>query len=146
MVPGTGLPQNIGNNDTYSQIKGPLLVELTAMDEQSTTAFELMQIRQARIDHQALYGLDDAQGQDEDQEEIEPIPQYPHKSLSFDLFDGTHPLRALEFDTIPELDLADTPLGLKVSLPILSPFLDQPTQISTLRTGLTPRLPPVDAH
>lgn len=147
MVPGSGLPQDIGNDDSYTQIKGPLLVELIAMDEQSTSAFELMQIRQARIDQQALNDLISAQGQGED-EEIEPIPRYPHKSLSFDLFDGTHVLRALEFETIPEFDLADTPLGIKVSLRISSPpFLDQPSALrSTLWNGLTSCLPPVDAH
>ena len=115
MLPETGLPAGIGKNDTYTEIKGPMLVEITAIDEQGVNAFELMQIRQARIDHQELYGVDDDQDQPQDQDDVEPMPQYPRKTLDFVLSDGTHSLKALEFDRIPQLDLAGTPLGLKVS-------------------------------
>ena len=106
-IHGTGLPGNIGDSESKSTIKGPLLVQIVDMDEQGVNAFDLLQTYHARIDYQP-------------DESHKPIPTYTRKTLSFTLSDGYTAFKAAEQSPLPQLNLAETPLGAKVSVSLRS--------------------------
>lgn len=105
-VPGTGIQRDL-NAEVVSEIKGPVMVELLEMMEVGIPAFDLMQVRQARLDHERYQ---------HDEEEITPMPQYPRKVIDCTLSDGSQVFVGIEYvKPFPELDLVQTRLGLKVS-------------------------------
>lgn len=109
MLEGTGFPQDItstGNTRLY----GRILVQITSMTEIGHSAFTLQNVQQTRIDRADLTGLT-PDGEDDDEG---PIPKFPRSMLKFEISDGTHSLRAIEFRRLPELELGTTPLGYKV--------------------------------
>ena len=115
MVPGTGLPHNIADLQKSVLSGQPVLVQIIALTEIGHGAFNLMNVRQTKIDRADLSGL--AQGDNEDDADEGPVPNYPRSMLKFELSDGAIRLNAIEYRKIRELDLENTPLGFKVCLP-----------------------------
>lgn len=95
-----------------TEIRGdPILVEVTALTEIGSSAFSLANVRQARIERADLAGLAQAEGAEDDGG---PIPKYPRRMLRMEVSDGSIIMPAIEFRSMPSLDLAETPLGYKV--------------------------------
>ncbi|KAI6042873.1 hypothetical protein EDC04DRAFT_2655103, partial [Pisolithus marmoratus] len=94
----------------------PLLVEIRSITEIAHSAFSLLNIHQTRLDRADLglavepQGRQDQGQQDEDQG---PIPRFPRGMLRFELSDGHTLFQAIEFRTMPDVVLGDTPLGFK---------------------------------
>ncbi len=112
MVHGTGLPHNIAGLQKSVLSGPPILVQIIALTEIGHSAFSLMNVRQAKIDRADLSGL--VQGDNEDEADEGPVPNYPRSMLKFELSDGAIRLNAIEYRKIPELDLENIPLGYKV--------------------------------
>lgn len=112
MLPETGLPLNVAELNDHA-IKGPhVLVEITAITEVGSSAFQLMQVKAAR-EERGIVGLDDGEGDGVDEEEG-PVQKYPRGMLRFELSDGHTIMQAIEYRSIPQLELGVTPLGYKV--------------------------------
>ncbi|KAI0951277.1 hypothetical protein AcW1_008360 [Taiwanofungus camphoratus] len=111
MITGTGLPQNLADLGN-TVLRGPILVQITAITEIGHSAFSLQNVRQARLERADMAGL--AGGDDDDEEG--PIPRYPRSMLRFQLSDGSTILQAIEHRRLPELELGETPLGYKMIL------------------------------
>ncbi|KAF9243395.1 hypothetical protein BU15DRAFT_42985 [Melanogaster broomeanus] len=117
LVPGTGIDPQL------KQSTGPipLLVEIRAITDIAHSAFNLLNTHQTRLDRADL-GLaqGDANNNGEQQQQIQedegPVPRFPRGMLRFELSDGSTIFRALEFKSLPELELGVTPLGYKVRL------------------------------
>ena len=85
------------------------------MDDVSTSAFQLDQIRQAR-EERIRAGVGNEEGEEDGDVDVEgegPMPQYPRGKLRLQLSDGETVLEALEYRRINELKLT-TPHGFKV--------------------------------
>ncbi|KAH7930217.1 hypothetical protein BV22DRAFT_1001132 [Leucogyrophana mollusca] len=117
MVPGTGLPQNIGGMNKTTLSGNPILVEIRSITDIAQSAFSLQTTRQMRIDRADLAGLAPEAEEDEG-----PIPKYPRGMLSLELSDGSVMLRAIEYRHLPGLELGVTPLGFKVNIPPCVPW------------------------
>ena len=114
MQPHTGLPANI-NTISTTLMGPPVLVEIICMDDISTSAFELDQIRQAR-EVRIQAGVGNEEGEEDGDIDVDgegPMPQYPRGTLRFQLSDGQTSLEALEYRRINELKLT-IPSGFKV--------------------------------
>ena len=117
MVAHTGFPANINElHDTRLSPTQPVLCQINAITEIGHSAFSLQNVRQTRIDREDLAGLVEAGVEDE--EESQPIPNYPRATLRFELSDGSVTVRAMEYKRLPGLELGVTPLGFKVSFPV----------------------------
>lgn len=118
MAPDTGLPTNIASltSGRIGKPPNPILVQIVSMTEIGHSAFQLLNVRQTRIDRADLAGLIEAGVEDE--EESEPIPKYPRSTLSLELTDGSVMMRAMEYKRMPDLELGVTPLGCKVRGPL----------------------------
>jgi RecQ-mediated genome instability protein 1 len=112
MVHGTGLPHNIAGLQKSVLSGPPILVQVIALTEIGHSAFSLTNVRQTKIDRADLSGL--TQGDNEDEADEGPVPNYPHSMLKFELSDGAIRLSAIEYRRIPGLGLETTPLGFKV--------------------------------
>jgi RecQ-mediated genome instability protein 1 len=112
MVHGTGLPHDIASFRKSTLSGPPVLVQILALMEIGHSAFNLMNVNQTRKDKADLSGL--VQGDNEDEADEGPIPNYPRSMLQFELSDGAITLKAIEYRKIPQLDLEKTPLGFKV--------------------------------
>ncbi|KAK7690908.1 hypothetical protein QCA50_006011 [Cerrena zonata] len=114
MLRGTGLSPNV-NALKKCTMKGlQILLELVSLTEIAHSAFNLMNVRQTRIDREDLAGLgagDEAGDADEDEG---PVPKFPRGMLKMQLTDGQTILNAIEYRRIPELELGVTPLGCKI--------------------------------
>jgi RecQ-mediated genome instability protein 1 len=111
-LPGTGLPADVSAWQK-NHLRGPgVLVEVVALTEIGHSAFNLMQVRERRIETEAVVGLDD----DAEGEEGGRLPKYPRGMLRLELTDGTITLPAIEYSSLSELELGVTPLGYKVHL------------------------------
>ncbi|KAH7913564.1 hypothetical protein BJ138DRAFT_604768 [Hygrophoropsis aurantiaca] len=108
MVPGTGLPANITNMVKEKLSGHPILVELRSITDIGQSAFSLQNTRQTRIDRADLAGLAPEAEEDEG-----PIPRYPRGMLMFTLSDGSTLINAIEYRSLPQLELGVTPLGFK---------------------------------
>lgn len=97
----------------------PLLVEIRAITEIAHSALTLLNTHQTRLDRADL-GLarDDGNQQDPHQQDEEegPVPRFPRGMLRFELSDGHTRFRAIEYRSMPDLVLGETPLGYKVSI------------------------------
>ncbi|KAL4072667.1 hypothetical protein V8B97DRAFT_2023421 [Scleroderma yunnanense] len=100
-----------------------LLVEIRSITEIAHSAFGLLNTHQTRLDRADL-GLardgDNQQDQRQQDEDEGPIPRFPRGMLRFELSDGHTLFRAIEFRSIPDLVLGETPLGYKVSILVMS--------------------------
>jgi RecQ-mediated genome instability protein 1 len=110
MVPGTGLPADVSGFDNTSLHGPPILVEIVSMTEIGHSAFSLQNTRQTRLDATDLTVLASEEATSEDG----TIPNYPRSMLRFELSDGSTTFQAMEYRTLPELQLGVTPLGYKV--------------------------------
>ncbi|KAF9560485.1 hypothetical protein CPC08DRAFT_636483 [Agrocybe pediades] len=124
MMRGTGLDPNTPNMTT--QLRGsPVLMQITAITEIGSSAFQLDQVRVAREERLAA-GVGDVEGDEEGDVEVEgegPMPKYPRGTLYFHLSDGETTIEAMEYRAIPQLSLGVTPLGYKARLLSLSLYL-----------------------
>ncbi|CDO73719.1 hypothetical protein BN946_scf185015.g47 [Trametes cinnabarina] len=112
MLTGTGFPEDIfRGRDT--QLKGPILVELVGIMEVGHSAYNLMQIYEARVEWRKQAELRNARVELDAGEE-KPMPKYPRSTLQFELSDGAYVLPAVEFKRLPEFELGETPLGSKM--------------------------------
>jgi RecQ-mediated genome instability protein 1 len=114
MVHGSGLPHNIAGLQKGVLSGPPVLVQITALTDIGHSAFSLMNVHQTKVDRADLAGL--AQGDNEDEADEGPVPNYPRSMLKLELSDGAMRLNAIEYRKIPQLDLENTPLGFKVRL------------------------------
>ncbi|KAI9440019.1 hypothetical protein H4582DRAFT_1812909, partial [Lactarius indigo] len=112
MVSGSGLLHDLPSLRKGALSGPPVLVQILALTEIGHSAFNLMNIRQAKADRADLSGL--ARGDNDDETDEGPVPNYPRSMLHFQLSDGTIQLNAIEYKKIPQLDLENTPLGYKV--------------------------------
>ncbi|GJJ08577.1 hypothetical protein Clacol_002796 [Clathrus columnatus] len=110
MIEGTGFPRDI-NTAENTRLYGKLLVQITSITEIGHSAFNLQNIHQTRIDRVDLTGLVGDDNTEDDDEG--PIPKFPRSMLKFEISDGTHSIRAIEFRRLPALELGVTPLGYK---------------------------------
>ena len=112
MLPGTGLPPNVSDLNKTKIPGSPILVEIIAITEIGASAFNLQNVRQARMEYADLAGLAE---EEQDEEEATGVPKYPRSMLRFQLSDGSIVLEAIEYRRIPDFELGETPLGLKVN-------------------------------
>lgn len=112
----TGLPENI-KEVANSRLKGPFLVQLMALTDIGHSAFSLQNTRQIRIEREDMSALaeTEANGEDGEEEDEGPVPNYPRGMLRFELNDGSTTFPAIEYRKIPQLQLGVTPLGCKVA-------------------------------
>lgn len=118
MSHGTGIPLQL-LTAVSGTLRGPVLVEITAMTEVGASALSLDQVRVARAERLAAGAGPEAAGDDEADLEIDgegPVPNYPRSMLRFELSDGASTLSAFEYRPLPELTLGLTPLGYKLVL------------------------------
>ncbi|KAF9485165.1 hypothetical protein BDN70DRAFT_796385 [Pholiota conissans] len=117
MSKGTGLRPNIVR--ATEDLKGPpILVQIIAMTEIGTSAFQLEQTRVAR-EERMRSGQGNVEGDEEGDVEVEgegPMPKYPRGTLRFQLSDGETIIEAMEYRTLPQLALGITELGYKMQL------------------------------
>ncbi|KAG1887012.1 hypothetical protein F4604DRAFT_1719583 [Suillus subluteus] len=114
-LPNTGLPQNIHTIKKARLTGLPCLVEIRAISDIGISAFSLMNVRQNRMDRADLAGL--VREDEEDAEEDEgPVPKFPRGMLRLELSDGFTTVEAVEYRSIPQLELGVTPLGYKILL------------------------------
>lgn len=113
MQAGTGFARNAAEMDNMRINGTPILVEVTSITEIGHSAFNLHNVRQTRIERADLAGLAEEEGVEEDEG---PVPNYPHTMLKLEVCDGSVTLPAIEYRALPQLKLAETPLGFKVSL------------------------------
>jgi len=116
MLHHTGLPtrvQSMKNGVIATPATGgPILVQVLEIMEIGTSAFNLINVRQARKDGTDLSGL--AVGTEEEGGEGAKEAKYPRGMLSLTLSDGSVQVKAVEYKKIEGLTLGETPLGFKV--------------------------------
>lgn len=120
MVPGTGFPDNVNNLDGATIPGPPILVEIAAMDEEGHSVFSLLNAAEERAEHAKREARRQAAveaGDEEEEEEEDPKPVFPRSMLRLDLSDGTTTLRGFEYRRLPDIELGETPIGFKVSIP-----------------------------
>ncbi|KAF7977500.1 hypothetical protein HWV62_3468 [Athelia sp. TMB] len=120
MLHGTGLPPNVGELNDVRLPGNDILVQITAITEIASSAFTIMNVMKAR-EERGIIGLDEANVAEDDDEG--PIQRYPRGMLRFDLSDGSTTLKAIEYRSLPQLELGVTPLGYKMRLK--RPFIRQ---------------------
>ncbi|KAG6910854.1 hypothetical protein DXG01_007170 [Tephrocybe rancida] len=118
MLPGTGLPTHVAHTDTKKVLTGQeIYVEIAAITEIGSSAFSLDQTRIAREERKKEGNIDDDEGEgDIDIAGEGPMPKYSRGMLRFELTDGTTAVPAIEYRSLPDLSLENTPLGFKVLL------------------------------
>ena len=123
-VPGSGIdPLLVAPRQKKTTGPTPLLVEITSITEIAHSAFSLLNTHQTRIDRADL-GLaqeEDEQAEQQRDEDEGPVPRFPRGMLRFELSDGLTTFRAIEFRSLPQLELGTTPLGYKVCPLSISP-------------------------
>ncbi|KAG6813948.1 hypothetical protein H0H92_005203 [Tricholoma furcatifolium] len=117
MLPGTGLPTHITDANTKVVLREEIMVEITALTEIGTSAFSLNQTRIAREERVQEGNIVDDEGEgDIDIAGEGPMPKYPRGMLHFQLSDGVTTIPGIEYRSLPELSLENTPLGYKMIL------------------------------
>lgn len=121
MQAGTGFEQNVLTMSGH--LRGPpFLVQIIAITDISSSAYQLDQIRSAR-EERMLAGEGNEEGEGDGDVEVEgegPMPKYPRGTLRFQLSDGQKTIQAMEYRRIPAFNLGNTPLGFKVGIHTLS--------------------------
>jgi len=119
MLHGTGLDVHIANFSGTLQ-GPPVLVQIMAITEIGTSAFQLDQVRAAR-EERITEGVGNVEGEEDGDVEVEgegPMPKYPRGTLHFQLSDGVTLFEAMEYRHIAQITLGNTPLGFKVVSPM----------------------------
>ncbi|KAI0749338.1 hypothetical protein C8Q80DRAFT_1100646 [Daedaleopsis nitida] len=129
MLGGTGIPHN-ALGAVHAVIEGPILVEIVEMTDIGHSAYSLLQVYESRAEYRKQAQLRDANG---DEGQQKPMPKYPRSMLQFQLSDGVSVLPAIEFKTLPEFELGETPLGCKVSWGVFA--IRRPTTCVALLRG-----------
>jgi RecQ-mediated genome instability protein 1 len=111
MLPGTGLPQNISTLNN-ARVKN-VLVEITDI---GVSAFTLGNSRSTRMERADLAEIYEEEGEEEVGEQEGKIPKYPRSMLKMELSDGSITLPAIEYRSMPQLELGVTKLGYKVGV------------------------------
>jgi RecQ-mediated genome instability protein 1 len=137
MLRGTGLPGNVevlndvrlgcvrgagrggggGTEGGGRRREGGVVVQIEAITEIGSSAFNLMGVMKAR-EERGVVSLDpddvgEGGGGREDEDEG-PLQRYPRGMLRLVLSDGSTRIQAIEYRSIPQLELGVTPLGYKV--------------------------------
>ena len=122
MQQGTGFPPDIAHLSNIKLKGPPILVEIVSMTEIGHSAFQLLNVRQARIDQEDLAGLAQEERDAENENggpgmEMEegPVPKFPRSTLRFEISDGTLVIPAVEYRPIRDFELGTTPAGFKVN-------------------------------
>jgi RecQ-mediated genome instability protein 1 len=113
VLPETGLPTDVLTWQSSQLSKPGVLVEVAALTEIGHSAFSLLQVRERRIESEGVVGL-------EEEASGGGLPKYPRSMLRFELTDGTVTIPAIEYRSLPQLELGETPLGYKVCFPPLA--------------------------
>ncbi|KAH0833037.1 hypothetical protein J3R83DRAFT_12027, partial [Lanmaoa asiatica] len=92
----------------------PLLVEIKSITEIAHSAFSLLNTHQTRLDRADLGLAQEENAEQHDNEDEGPVPRFSRGMLRFELSDGLTIFRAIEFRSLPQLELGTTPLGYKV--------------------------------
>ncbi|RPD60078.1 DUF1767-domain-containing protein [Lentinus tigrinus ALCF2SS1-7] len=111
MVAGTGFPQD-ALGAAKAVIEGPILVEIIGIMDIGHSAYSLQQVHESRVEYRKQADILDANG---DEEQRKPMPKYPRSMLQFQLSDGSSVLPAIEFKSLSQFELGETPLGCKAS-------------------------------
>ena len=115
MLPGTGLPTHAVVPTTTTILEGlQFHVEIVSNTEIASSAFSLNQTRIVRDERMRAGNVEEEGEGDIEIEGEGPMPKYPRGMLKFQLSDGTTMLPAIEYRSLPELSLENTPLGYKV--------------------------------
>jgi len=77
MVHGTGLPHDVGGLQKGALSGPPIMVQIVALTEIGHSAFNLMNVRKTKIDRADLSGLAQGDGDNEDEADEGPVPNYP---------------------------------------------------------------------
>lgn len=106
------IPQELNDGVLFPR---PTLVQLHSITEIGASAFALNTAREQR--REVLSGATRIRGIDDDEDDIDDskLPAYPRSMLGFEVSDGRSTIRAFEYRRLPELQLGETRLGLKVS-------------------------------
>lgn len=99
----------------------PLLVEIRSITEIAHSAFNLLNTHQTRFDRADLGLAHEEDAEQQPDEDEGPVPRFPRGMLRFELSDGLTTFRAIEFRSLPQLELGTTPLGYKVCPLAISP-------------------------
>ena len=117
MLRGTGLTPNVSALKKCTLKGQKILLELVHLTEIGHSAFNLMNVRQTRIDREDLAGLANADEEGNVEDDEGPVPKYPRGMLKMQLSDGHTTLTAIEYRRLPGLELGTTPYGCKVCTP-----------------------------
>ncbi|KAJ7067050.1 hypothetical protein C8F01DRAFT_980241 [Mycena amicta] len=117
MTHGTGIPLAL-LTAPVGFLKGPVLVEITAITEIGHSALSLDAVRVARDERLAAgaAGVDGDEEADLDVDGEGPVPNYPRSMLRFELSDGASTLSAFEYRSIPDLTLGTGQVLLSIFL------------------------------
>ncbi|KIJ95664.1 hypothetical protein K443DRAFT_638217 [Laccaria amethystina LaAM-08-1] len=112
-----GLPVNVNGPNTIctTLTVPPVPVDIIRMDDVSTSAFQLDQIRQEREIRAGVGNEEGEEDRDIDVDGEGPMPQYPTGKLRLQLSDSQTVLEASGYRRIGELKLT-TPSGFKMQL------------------------------
>ncbi|KAG8213302.1 hypothetical protein J3R82DRAFT_11781 [Butyriboletus roseoflavus] len=94
----------------------PLLVEIKSITEIAHSAFSLLNTHQTRLDREDLGLAQEENAEQHRDEDDGPVPRFLRGMLRFELSDGLTTFRAIEFRSLPQLELGTTPLGYKMLL------------------------------
>jgi RecQ-mediated genome instability protein 1 len=112
MLHGTGLslPRNV-NEITITLPQGPgVLMQIVSMTEIAHSAWSLQNTRELRIDREHM----DEEAVRIAEEDEGPVTDYPRGMLKLELSDGSTSIQAIEYRSLPDLNLGKTPLGYKI--------------------------------
>ncbi|KIY44051.1 hypothetical protein FISHEDRAFT_26400, partial [Fistulina hepatica ATCC 64428] len=116
---GTGLPVHIAQETittTLAPGRSPsVLVQIMSITEIGNSAWNLDQVRFTREERLAgRAAVNENVDDNPEQEDEGPVPKYPRSMLKLELTDGATVLPAIEYGSMPDLELGTTPLGTKV--------------------------------
>ncbi|KAI9573997.1 hypothetical protein HD554DRAFT_2003023, partial [Boletus coccyginus] len=111
-VPGSGIDPLLKKTTGPT----PLLVEIRSITEIAHSAFNLLNTHQTRFDRADLGLAHEEDAEQQPDENEGPVPRFPRGMLRFELSDGLTTFRAIEFRSLPQLELGTTPLGYKMVL------------------------------
>ncbi|KAJ3528045.1 hypothetical protein NMY22_g9559 [Coprinellus aureogranulatus] len=119
--PGTGLRHRINQPKMHTRLPGPMVLEIVHLTDIGVSPYTLERVRQdreRRVYLDRVAHTPTPEGQDLlDMEWMRPaLVNYPRRRLKLFLSDGFVELQAIEIETLPGIDLGDTPMGTKIRL------------------------------